>query len=82
MRRFAIYALVWSVFSADGMQGQLAEANGQPWWVQALPVILLTIAGYALIAVLAVRARRRIETGPAAHAAADEAATGPGPHVP
>jgi len=77
MRRFAIYALVWTVFAADGLRGQLADANGQPWWVQALPVILLTIAGYALIAVLAVRARRRIESAQAAHATADEAPTGP-----
>ena len=77
MRRFAIYALVWTVFAADGLRGQLAEANGQPWWVQALPVILLTIAGYTLIAVLAVRTRRRIASAQAADAAPDEAATGP-----
>ena len=77
MRRFAIYALVWTVFAADGLRGQLADANGQPWWVQALPVILLTIAGYTLIAVLAVRTRRRIASAQAADAAPDEAATGP-----
>ena len=82
MRRFSIYALVWTVFAADGLRGQLAEANGQPWWVQAAPVILLTIAGYALIAVLAVRQRRRIASAPAAEAVADGVSAGPEPHVP
>ncbi len=78
MRRFAIYALVWTVFAMDGLQGQLAEASNQPWWLQAMPIILLTIAGYALIAVLAVRQRRRIASAPAAEAGL----TGPEPRVP
>ena len=78
MRRFAIYALAWTVFAADGLRGQLAEANGQPGWVQAAPVILLTIGGYTLIAVLAVRARRRILS----EGAADAPSPGPEPHVP
>ncbi len=82
MRRFAIYALVWTVFSVDGLQGQLAEANGEPWWVQAAPVILLTIAGYALIVVLAVRTHRRLEREQAAEAVADGTSAGPEPDVP
>ena len=82
MRRFTIYALVWTVFAADGLQGQLAEPSGQPWWVQAAPVILLAIVGYALIAVLAVRQRRRLERVQEAEAVADRASAGPEPHVP
>jgi hypothetical protein len=82
MRRFAIYALVWTVFAADGLRGQLAEANGQPWWVQALPVILLTIAGYTLIAVLAVRARRRNQSPVDADTGPTAPSPGPEPHVP
>ena len=78
MRRFAIYTLVWTVFAQDGLQGQLAQANGQPWWVAAMPIILLSVAGYVLIAVLAVRARRRILS----EGAADAPSPGPEPHVP
>ena len=82
MRRFAIYALVWTVFAWDGLQGQLAEANGQPWWMAALPVILLTVAGYSLIAVLAVRTRRRNPLPDDADADPTAPSSGPEPHVP
>jgi hypothetical protein len=39
--------------------GQLADMNDRAWWMQTLPMLAFVASGYVVLAVLALRHRRR-----------------------